>query len=404
MTNKRGFLLAGLVVPVAALLSLAVRQADAAPAPPAVAKTIAADVAAYQAANKTPGVVVAVYDPKQFGTNGAVYAFGVTSFRGTKKADANTVFQIGSITKVFDGTLLGDVIARGYASASTTAYNAMKSPKSLAKATTFKSITLQELVTHSAGFPDTVQSGDGDNLFADNPTPPADLVTFWLHDTKKPGCYSYSDAGFVTLGYALVDLWKGANSGKYSKILASEITEPLGMRCTSTTVASGCTAATGANLAGTPKAVTGTASDIKSTGNDMLKFLEANLGIGPVTADATLRTAIASAQKPVNTFQDCAGGGSIKLGFAWQEAAGSGGATVLSKDGATPKGGQSADLQMVPSTHVGVVVLTNGISGKPGPIALASQLLAALQRADAAGPASPVASPAPKRKHKKKPA
>lgn len=159
---------------------------------------------------------------------------------------------------------------------------------------------------------------------------------------------------------------------------------------------------TGADLAGSPKAVKGSASDIKSNGADMLKFLEANLGVGAVTSVKTLRTAIASAQKPVDTFSDCTGSGSIKLGFAWQEAPGAGGATVLSKDGATPKGGQSADLQMVPSTHVGVVVLTNGISGKPGPIALASQLLAALRSADAAGPTAPAASPAPKRKHKKK--
>lgn len=137
------------------------RQANAAPAPPAVAKTIAADVAAYQAANKTPGVVVAVYDPKQFGTNGAVYAFGVTSFRGTKKADANTVFQIGSITKVFDGTLLGDEIARGYASASTTAYNAMKSPKSLAKATPMRTALAAAFVAATACIAQTIKYAGG---------------------------------------------------------------------------------------------------------------------------------------------------------------------------------------------------------------------------------------------------
>jgi beta-lactamase class C len=237
-------------------------------------------------------------------------------------------------------------------------------------------------------------------LFGDDPAPPADLLAFWQNDTRTPGCYSYSDAGFVTLGYALVDLWKGVDTGKYSKILASEIAKPLGMRCTGTSTPSGCTAATGANLAGAPHAVTGTASDIKSSGADMLAFMEANLGVGAVTSNPTLRAAIAAAQKPVSTFSNCSGSGSITLGYAWQEVS-SGGTTVLSKDGAVPKGGMSADVQLAPSQRIGVVVLTNGISGNPGPIALAKQLFAALQAAET-GAAATAASPAVKsRRHKK---
>ena len=58
---------------------------------------------------RAPGMVVGIVD-----TNGTrVMAFGTLEKGGTNKVDADTLFEIGSITKVFTTLLLENMIEHG---------------------------------------------------------------------------------------------------------------------------------------------------------------------------------------------------------------------------------------------------------------------------------------------------
>lgn len=404
------FTQAGVSIALGATLLLASGAGPVVAAPAAsgsMKTTIASDVAAFQKKTGTPGVVVAVYDAHQFGSSGYVVPFGVTSYQGKAKVTGETVFQIGSITKVFSGTLYGVAMGKGYATPKTTAYKAFGSPKSLAHATDFQKITLAQLATHTAGFPDEVDARAADPLFAGSSTIPNTMITFYNSFKSKPDCYQYSSAGFITLGYALADSWPGALHGKYPSILDAEISKPLGLHCTNTALSSACVPleSTGVNITKKPyKPATHSATDIKSTGNDMLKWMEANLGVGTSTPQY-LASAIATAQKPEGTFPNCSNKKPVVVGLAWQEVplTGAPGTPIaLTKNGATGYGGESSMMVIVPSKKVGIVILTNGL-GAGGPDALAKSLAVKLLVADGGGAVTAAASPKPHRKRRAQP-
>jgi D-alanyl-D-alanine-carboxypeptidase/D-alanyl-D-alanine-endopeptidase len=401
----------GVLVAVAAALFLASGGHHAAAAPAATGSmktTIASDVGAFITKTGTPGVVVAVYDTHQFGTSGYVVPFGVTSYQGKTKVTGDTVFQIGSITKVFSGTLYGVAMGKGYSKPATTAYKAIGSPASLAHATDFQKVTLVQLATHTAGFPDEVDARAADPLFAGSSTIPNTMITFYKSFKSKPKpCYLYSSAGFITLGYALADSWPGSLHGKYPSILNAEISQPLGLRCTNTVVPAACVSSesTGVDITKKPyKPATHSATDIKSTGNDMLKWMEANLGVLTSTPQY-LASAIATAQKSEGTFSNCSNGKSVDVGLAWQEVPLTGvpgSPTALTKNGASGYGGESSMMVIVPSKKIGIVILTNGL-GAGGPDALAKSLAEKMLIADAGGAAPAAAAstkPHPKRRKK----
>lgn len=396
---------AGIFVGFGTMLLLSSGGGAVVAAPPASSSmkaTIGTDVAAFQAKTGTPGVVVAVYDAHQFGTSGYVASFGVTSYQGKAKVTGDTVFQIGSITKVFSGTLYGVAMGKGYATPKTTAYKAFGSPASLAHATDFQKITLAQLATHTAGFPDEVDPRAADPLFAGSSTIPNTMITFYNSFKTKPDCYQYSSAGFITLGYALADSWPGALHGKYPSILDAEISKPLGLHCTNTALPTACVPLESTGVELTKKPYTPakhSATDIKSTGNDMLRWMEANLGVLTSTPQY-LTSAIATAQKPEGTFPNCTNKKPVVVGLAWQEVpltGAPGTPTALTKNGATGYGGESSMMVIVPSKKVGIVILTNGL-GAGGPDALAKSLAIKILTADGGGAVTAAASPKPHRK------
>jgi CubicO group peptidase (beta-lactamase class C family) len=388
------------------LLASGGRAVVAAPPSSSVTSTIKADVTAYLQKTGTPGAVVAVYDAHQYGASGSVMTFGVTSYQGKMKVSGDTVFQIGSITKVFSGTLYGVAMGKGYATPTTTAYKAFGSPASLAHATAFQKITMVQLATHTAGFPDEVDARAADPLFAGSSTIPNTMITFYNSFNAPTGCYKYSSAGFITLGYAIADSWPGSLHGKYPSIVDTEISKPLGLKCTNTSLSSACAAlaSTGVDVSKKPfKPAVHSATDMKSTGNDMLRWMEANLGVLTSTPQS-LASAIATAQKPEGQFPNCSDKSKlVTVGLAWQEAplpGAPGTPTALMKDGASGYGDETAMLVIVPSKKVGIAILTNGLPGAGGPDALAKSLAAKILTADAGGaaPAPAAASPKPRRK------
>ncbi len=244
------------------------------------------------------GIVIGVVTPQ--GTR--TIAYGTTTKGGTQKVGADTVYDIGSVTKVFTALALADMAQHGEV--------ALDDPaaKYLPKGTVLpqngnRGITLADLATHTAGLPlrpDNLAPKDPDNKYADYSE--ADLYAFLAH-YKPPhaigSTYDYSNPGFGLLGIALARR-AGTN---YDALIERRILKPLGMGDTVRAptsfmlgrMAQGYAYDVASNEL-TPaehwdfgSGVAG-AGGYRSTASDMMKFLQAILGYRRDTAGTCLRS------------------------------------------------------------------------------------------------------------------
>ncbi|MGH8216803.1 MAG: serine hydrolase [Rhodanobacteraceae bacterium] len=298
------------------------------------------------AAGEYPAMVIAVVD----GDRSHVYAFG--KLDDGKAPDADTVFQIGSVTKTFTATLLAEAVAKGDATLETSVGDLL--PGFDIPSRNGKSVTLGELAMQSSGLPRLP-----DNMRPANPKDPyanydsAKLKAFLAEYklTRDPGAkYEYSNLGFGLLGYALA-----RQAGRsYAELLQTRIFQPLGMASTSATFEEplGSHWATGHDADGQPAqpwhldALAG-AGAINSTGADLLRYLEANMGRG----NAALQDAMELAHQPRRTI-----GGDERIGLAWMTRHDKGG-DVVWHNGMT--GGYASFIGFTEDGKRGVVILTN---------------------------------------------
>jgi CubicO group peptidase (beta-lactamase class C family) len=245
---------------------------------------------------------------------------GDATHRFEHGADPRALFEIGSITKVFTGTLLADMVREGLVAFDDPVSRYL--PASV-RVPTFgdRAITLSDLVTHASGLPrmpTNFAPADPRDPYADYTT--AKLYAFLAGHTlaRAPGEKSeYSNLGMMLLGHALAE-----RAGKsYEELLRERICEPLGMRDTVLTLTPELRArvakgydALGKVAANWTMALPG-AGNILSTVDDMLRFLTANMTSGPARLAASMadarrqRTAIDPAP-PVPI-------GAVGLGCGW---------------------------------------------------------------------------------------
>jgi serine-type D-Ala-D-Ala carboxypeptidase/endopeptidase len=224
-------------------------------------------------ARDTMGLVAATID----GGRRSVTVYGRS---GTDRPlDADTVFEIGSISKVLTSLLLADMVRRGEV--------AMDDPASKflpagVRMPDFEGapITLMDLATYTSGLPrmpSNFAPKDWGNPYIDYT---AELLYDYLSNHKlgfRPGKhFEYSNLGFGLLGHIL-ELRAGRS---YEELVVSRICAPLGMDDTRITLTASMKArlAQGhdAGLAPVPNwdflALAG-AGAFRSTANDLLKFL-----------------------------------------------------------------------------------------------------------------------------------
>ena len=224
-------------------------------------------------ARDTMGLVAATID-------GGRHSVTVYGRSGTDRPlDADTVFEIGSISKVLTSLLLADMVRRGEV--------AMDDPASKflpagVRMPDFEGapITLLDLATYTSGLPrmpSNFAPKDWGNPYIDYT---AERLYDYLSNYKlgfRPGKhFEYSNLGFGLLGHIL-ELRAGRS---YEELVVSRICAPLGMEDTRITLTSSMKArlAQGhnADLAPVPNwdflALAG-AGAFRSTANDLLKFL-----------------------------------------------------------------------------------------------------------------------------------
>lgn len=293
-----------------------------------------------------PAMVVAVID----GNRNHVYGFG--KLANGKAPSADTIFQIGSITKTFTATLLAEAVDHHEVNLDTPVAKLL--PGFTIPSRNGKPITLGELAMQDSGLPRLPGNLDMANVH----DPYADYDAAKLKDflskyklQRDPGAsYEYSNLGVGLLGFALA---RRAGT-TYDKLLRTRIFKPLGMTSSSATFSMPLNAdwAMGHDESGMPAkpwhldALAG-AGAINSTGADMLRYLEANLGQG----HGALQAAMQLAHQPRRAI-----GGDERIGLVWMTRHDKDG-DIVWHNGMT--GGYASFIGFSADGRHGVVILTN---------------------------------------------
>ena len=296
------------------------------------------------------GIVVGVIDS----SGRRVIAYGSLAKNDNRRLDGNTVFEIGSMTKVFTSLVLMDMALRGEV--------ALNDPISKYLPSTVKvperngrQITFADVSTQSSGLPRLPA-----NMHPKDPNNPyADYSVQQMYDflsghqlTRDIGSqYEYSNLAVGLLGHVL-SLRAGMN---YEALIRSRISDPLGMADTRITLTPGMKArlAVGHSEAAAPVAnwdlpTLAGAGALRSTANDILTFLAANLGFikTPLAPDMADETSI---RRPT-TIPD------TEIAYAWHIQT-KDGKSVIWHNGGT--GGYRTFMGFDPKARVGVVALAN---------------------------------------------
>ncbi|HEX5135448.1 MAG TPA: serine hydrolase [Planctomycetota bacterium] len=236
---------------------------------------------------------------------------------GAGSPGADTVYEIGSVSKVFTGVLLAGLVRDGVVRLDQPVVDLLPGG-SVVPADGERKVTLLDLTTHTSGLPrmpDNFAPKDPGNPFADYT---AERMLSYLKGAKlsrAPGtAYEYSNLGVGLLGWALA---KKAGKG-YEELLAERITGPLGMKSTAVALTPDMKArlAPGHDMAGGAArnwdipALAG-AGGIRSTAADMMRFLRANLA-----PDGPLAETLAFAREV--RFE----GGGVRMGCGWHVSPG----------------------------------------------------------------------------------
>jgi CubicO group peptidase (beta-lactamase class C family) len=329
---------------------------------------IRATIQPFVAKKKAVGAAVGVLTPD----GEQVFAAGKIAYDAATEPDGNTLFEIGSIGKVFTALLLAEMAERGLVHLDDSVRKHLPGSVRL-PARGDREMTLLHLATHTSGLP-----GEPANLKPrDRANPYADYQIEQLYQSlavfrlgREPGSrYEYSNVGMGLLGHVL-SLRAGL---PYEELVVKTICDPLGMMDTRINLSEGQRGrlARGHTARGQPTAnwdvpALAGAGALRSTANDLLRFLAAQLGQAPTP----LRPAIERSQE-VRHQEDMAlgmsrrpreGKATIRVALGWhlgplldteQE--------VVWHNGAT--GGYQSFLGFVKQSGTGVVVLTN--SGLP---------------------------------------
>ncbi len=301
--------------------------------------------------HRSVGIVVGVVDPK----GRRIIAYGHLAKDDPSPLDGNMVFEIGSVTKVFTSLLLSEMVQRGEVELDDPVGKYLP-PSVKVPQRDGKQITLVDLATHTSGLPrmpSNFAPKDPLNPYKDYTV--ADLYLFLSNYklTHDPGSrYEYSNVGGGLLGLALA-----RRAGiDYGKLVQSWICKPLGMDSTGIMLTPEMKAhlATGHNALlkpvenwDLPPAFAG-AGALRSTANDMLKFLAGIIGLTK-TPLAPAMTAMLKVRRPtgIQGLDAALGWGIFTIH----------GKEFVGHNGGT--GGYRSFVGFNPKAHLGVVVLSN---------------------------------------------
>jgi len=267
--------------------------------------------------------------------------------------DERSLLEIGSITKVFTGTLLAEMAQRGELMLTDPVATLLPPGVSL-PTRAGRQITLLDLATQTSGLPRlpaNLQPADDANPYADYTV---DAMYEFLRSyvlQRDPGAkYEYSNLGVGLLGHVLALRAQAC----YEELVQQRLLQPLGMTSTAITIPPGMAHRLACGHDGTGSIVAhwdlptlAGAGALRSSIGDMLRFAEANLG----DDGSPLQRAMAAAHAPRRRI-----GFGMRIGLSWH-ILGYRAATTLMHDGGT--GGFSSFIGLQPAKGTAAVVLSN---------------------------------------------
>jgi len=311
-----------------------------------------------------PGASIAVLKGRRVV---AAAAAGVTNVDTLVPVTTDTVFQIGSITKVFTATLVMQLVDDGLLSLDTPIIEYLPEFR-VADPITRRTVTARHLLSHTSGidgdfFPD---AGRGDDSIARLVAMSTLLPSLFPTGTKM----SYCNVGFAVLGRIIEVLRRET----FDQAMRRRIFKPLGMthamtlpedalryRCAVGHVphpkhAGQAIVAPSMYLSHGQKSAGSTPS---MSAPDLLKFVLAHLEHGRIRGSQQLLSAASAAamQRRQIRLQKHAPRGAIGWGLGWF-LCGWSGHRMIGHDGGTL--GQYSFLRASPDKRTAVALLTNG--------------------------------------------
>ncbi len=299
------------------------------------------------------GIVVGVIEP----AGRRVVAYGNLANGDPRTLNGDTIFEIGSVTKVFTSLLLADMVNRKEVALDDPAAKYLPENVGMPERNG-QSITLLDLSTHRSGLPSlpgNFKAKDATNPYGDYSVD--DLYQFLSGYMlpRDPGSeFEYSNLGAGLLGHLLA--YRAGTD--YESLIRNRITQPLHMPDTGLTPSSSMKQrmATGHIGMLTPMVKPGLplptlagAGALRSSVNDLLTFLEAFLGYKESPLAPAMK-AMLEVRRPV---------GKIEIGLAWFINSIDGRKIVLHDGGTT---GFCSFAGYDPEERIGVVVLSNTLS------------------------------------------
>lgn len=349
------------------------------------------------------GVAVAVIDENGYD----VWGYGETRLNNSVTPDEDTVFEIGSISKTFNGVLLADSVISG--NMTLTAPISFYLPEGyLIPSYKGRNITALDLATHTSGLPavpaDFTEGAEA-NLLAGKPASEVyeDVISHyqtysreetyrWLGRYNLTGpigtSWNYSNLGAAVLGDSIAR----ANGRTYRDLVRERITGPLLMNSTDTvmTQALSARAATGYRTYGGPLAEARKIefSDfwdpnggIYSTPHDMVRYAVAGMDLCPTPLSRSFVVAESPfairAEQPFLFYQ----------GLQWEVMPLSDGTEIIMKSGET--NAFQAQIAFSRQHKKGIIIFTNTANVGEGPHVVSPALHLFMEMIPNATPVSP---------------
>lgn len=305
---------------------------------------------------RSKSIIIGIID-----SNGRrIFSEGIISEDDPRLPDENTMYEIGSITKVFTTLVLADMSLKQQLSLQDPISKFL--PKSVKTPNTKgKEISLLDLAIHTSTFPRFPYNVDPKNLddaYGDYTTQRLfEYVSAYQPDMEIGSQWRYSNTAYGLLGYILTTASKAKS---YEELVKEQICKPLGMNSTVISLTPPLLKNTATGHSEYGKAVPPlNLSSIEAGGafrsnmNDMLTFAAANLSLIPSNLAPAMQLTHAKHIKKESNGPDYA-----TMGWTlWEKD----GRNLIFKDGGTP--GFRTFIGIDTKNKFGVVVLSNSNNG-----------------------------------------
>jgi len=313
-------------------------------------------------ATRAPGMVAVVVS----GGNSAALAMGKSGLWG-RPVTQETLFEIGSVTKVFTGILLANAVEQGKVRLDQPVAELMREVAEIDPR-----VTLERLASHTAGMPrlpENMGSFSGALRMLTGGDPYRDYGEAEFHEALRalkvrgaPGAENnYSNYGVALLGHALAK----ARGVSFAELLRTDLLEPMGLADTSLALSpaqkarfsQGHTAAAGLGpvsiaMKSDPWDLAdclAPAGGVRSSGADLRRFLRVCIGL----EQSSISNAVKISTQALSRKSE-----RREVGLGWYRTIDKElGQTMIWHNGGT--GGFRAHLSFTEDRQAGVVVLCN---------------------------------------------